>query len=137
MADTARQRILLIEDDQALSRVLSMLLASSGFDVHSESSGLTAINFAAEHRPDLVILDLRLPDISGYEVCKELRKIYNRWDVPVMMLTGMGQPSDQLRGFAHGADAYLTKPCESTELLGTIALLLGKPVPSEADDDVA
>ena len=130
MTVAPKERMLVIEDDVALAKFLKTLLESFSYHVHVEGSGAPALHDAAEHRPDLVILDLKLPDIDGYEVCRQLRKLYNKWDVPILMLTGMDQPIDQLRGFAHGADAYLTKPCEPHELLKTIARLLGETAPA-------
>ena len=123
---TARQRILVVEDEEPIARLLQRYLESVGFDVHREGSGAAALGYAAEHRPDLVILDLRLPDVHGYDVCKGLRRLYHAWVVPIMMLTGMDTPLDKLRGFSYGADAYLTKPFEPPALLPTIELLLGR-----------
>jgi DNA-binding response OmpR family regulator len=130
MANTKRQEILVVEDDQAMAEFVSMRLSSVGFEVHTEGAGAAALSYAAEHRPDLIILDSTLPDFGGYEVCKQLRKIYHPWDVPILMLTAMDKPIDELRGFAHGADAYLTKPYDSNELLQTVALLLGETTPT-------
>ena len=124
-----RQRILLIEDDEAIARLLHVYLDSAGYDVHVEHDGHHAITYATLHQPDLVILDLRLPDMHGYDVCRELRKTYHSWVLPIMMLTGMDTPIDQLRGYAFGADAYLTKPFEPPELLPTVELLLGRTGP--------
>jgi len=126
MATTAHKRVLVIEDDEPLARNLKQLLESEGFEVQTEPSGTVALSYAAECRPDLVILDLRLPDLHGFQVCQELRKIYHPWVVPILMLTAMDKPIDQLRGFAYGADAYLTKPCEFAELMKTVRLLLGQ-----------
>ncbi len=126
MAETMTDQLLVVEDDEALAKLLQKRLELAGYAVHVEHCGEAAARYAAEHRPDLVILDLRLPDIGGYEVCQRLRKLYSKWDVPILMLTGMDRPVDELRGFAHGADAYLLKPCELAELLKTIATLLGK-----------
>ena len=126
MAQQRRTRILVVEDDAAMARVLVAILASSEYDVHVESSGQAAIGYAAESPVNLVILDLRLPDLSGYEVCQQLRRFTNSWELPILMLTGMDKPVDQLRGFAFGADAYLTKPCDPDDLLRTVATLLGK-----------
>ena len=126
MVEAEKKSILVVEDDPSLALVLRRRLEASGFQVATVSSGAEALSDAAEHRPDLVILDLRLPDIHGYQVCRELRKLYHAWTMPILMLTGMDRPIDQLRGFAFGADAYLTKPCEPQELLKTIELLLGQ-----------
>ncbi|MBI3087308.1 MAG: response regulator [Candidatus Omnitrophica bacterium] len=126
MAETRSKRILIIEDDENLASSLRRLLMLEGFDVELQASGAMGLVQAAERPPDLVILDLKLPDVHGYQVCRELRKLHGSWTVPILMLTGMDQPIDQLRGYAHGADAYLTKPCQSQELLKTIKLLIGQ-----------
>ena len=130
MNETTLKRILVVEDDEQLADHLKRRLELEHFSVDTETSGSRALAYAAEHRPDLVILDLKLPDINGYEVCRELRKLYHPWIVPILMLTGMDKPIDQLRGFAHGADAFLTKPYEPAELLKTIHLLLGQTTPA-------
>ncbi len=127
MAEDAQQ-VLIVEDDPSVAKVLKTRLGTVGYGVHVEPCGSTALRYAAEHRPDLVVLDLRLPDLGGYEVCRQLRRLYQPWSVPVLMLTAMDRPIDQLRGFAHGADAYLTKPYSSDELLQTVELLLGQSV---------
>lgn len=126
MGNGHRKRILIVEDDEALAELLKLRLEEEDFEVHVEPRGLPALNYASEHQLDLVILDLRLPDISGYDVAKRLRQLYHPWVLPVLMLTGMDKPVDQLRGFAFGADAYLTKPFNPDELMKTIALLLGE-----------
>jgi len=126
MDGEAKTLILVVEDDLSVSRFLCALLESFGFAVHAERSGAAGVAFAAEHHPKLVILDLRLPDLGGYEVCRQLRRLYHPSVLPVLMLTGMDKPIDQLRGFAHGADAYLTKPCDPQELVKTVELLLGE-----------
>ena len=119
-------RILIVEDEQSIATLLTRCLEMEGFDVHAETTGESALSYAAQHRPDLVILDLRLPDLHGYEVCKALRALYHSWTLPIVMLTGMDTPVDRLRGYAYGADAYLTKPFEPPALLPTITFLLSK-----------
>ena len=131
MDGARRKQILVVEDEEALARYLKWELESVGFEAQTVLLGKAGLQYAAEHQVDLVILDLRLPDIHGYQVAQELRKLYHPWAVPILMLTAMDQPIDQLRGFAHGAEAYLTKPCESSELLKTVGLLLGEqPLPN-------
>jgi len=122
------EEILVVEDNRDTAQFLGLRLKSIGFQVHTEETGQAALNYAAEHRPDLVILDIRLPDINGYEVCKSLRRLYDLWTPPILMLTGLNEPVDKLRGFAHGADAYLTKPCNLAEIVKTVAFLLGEPL---------
>lgn len=130
MESLARKSILVVEDEETLARFLRWELESAGFEVHTETLGREALKYAAERRPDLVILDLQLPDLHGYQVCRELRRLYHPWVVPVLILTAMDRPIDQLRGFAYGADAYLTKPYEPSELFKTISLLLGEMAPA-------
>ena len=130
MMTSARKHVLIVEDEESLARMIGWQLESAGYEVRTEVRGKDGLAYAAEHRPDLVILDLRLPDLHGYDVCRELRKLYNPWAVPILMLTAMDKPIDQLRGFAYGADAYLTKPYEENELLKTVTLLLGEVVPT-------
>lgn len=118
--------ILLIEDEGDAAALLTMRLQAEGFQVHVEDTGGAALRYAAEHRPDLVILDLKLPDMSGYDVCLKLRQVWRPAAVPILMLTARGQSIDRWVGFAHGADAYLTKPYEPSELLLVIEQLLMK-----------
>jgi DNA-binding response OmpR family regulator len=123
-SDESKARILVVEDEEALARQLKGHLERAGHDVHVENSGKPALLFAAEHRTDLVLLDLMLPDISGYDVCVELRRLYHPWIIPVVMLTALDKPKHKLLGFSHGAHAYLTKPVQTQELLSTIAEML-------------
>lgn len=125
MAVITRERILVVEDDVDSAKILKIQMESAGFEAHTVEQGVKALNYAAEHPVDLVILDLRLPDISGLEVCKRLRKLCHPWVPPILILTAMNDPADRLHGFAHGADAYLTKPYQVTELLKTVSVLLG------------
>src|SRR5262245_56973080 len=125
-----KKLILMIDDEEELSRTMKMRLEGAGYQVQAELTGRQGLNFAAEQRVDLVILDVNLPDINGYEIARELRKLYHPWTLPILMLTVKDKPVDQLRGFAHGADAYLTKPFDSTELFQTVALLTGEAAAS-------
>jgi DNA-binding response OmpR family regulator len=122
--DGTHAQILIVEDDEALARLLKSHLERAGYDAHVEHQGKPALVFAAERRTDLVILDLVLPDMSGYDVCVELRRLYQPWVLPVVMLTALNQPKDQLLGFSHGAEAYLMKPVATSELLSTIEAML-------------
>jgi DNA-binding response OmpR family regulator len=125
-AKGARTRILIVEDDEALARQMKGHLDRAGFEAHVAREGKSALLFAAEQPIDLVILDLVLPDMSGYDVCVELRKLYHPWLLPTVMLTALSQPKNKLLGFGHGADAYLTKPVSSSELLSTIEAVLAR-----------
>ena len=124
MAAWPRERILVVEDEDKLARLMKQLLEAFGFEVQTAGSGAEALTYAAQERPALVTLDLRLPDQDGYAVCRQLRRLYHASIMPVVMVTAMDQPVDQLRGIASGADAYLTKPYYSSELIQTIVTLL-------------
>ncbi len=124
MQAITQKRILVVEDDTDLAFMLKTRLESAGYSVQIATSGEAALSHAAQDAPNLIVLDLKLPDLSGYEVCRQLRKLSQPWAVPVLMLTGMKEAVDQLRGFAVGADAYLTKPYDPEELLKTIDLLV-------------
>ena len=118
------ERILVVEDEDDIALILKARLESAGYEVHTETYGSSALSYAIEHHPDLVILDVKLPDLWGRDVCQELRKVYERAELPVLMFTVMNGPIDDILGFAAGADAYLTKDCEPTELLDTVDQLL-------------
>lgn len=132
MQQEQRKKLLIVEDDVPLVSLMAANLELAGYEAHVETSGREAVHAATTSPPDLVLLDLRLPDLSGYEVCKALRKLYHPWVLPIIMVTGLDQPINQLRGFAYGADAYLTKPFQFTELLETIALVFNGQHPSHA-----
>lgn len=118
-------KLLIIEDEASIARLLRTYLTTAGYEVHTEGLGAAALAWLEHERPDLVILDLRLPDMSGLEICRILRQRFHSWSLPIVMLTGMNAPADQLRGYAYGADAYLTKPFEPPALLPTLDVLLG------------
>ncbi len=129
---TRHKRILIVEDEAALARLVEWQLRAAGFESRAVATGQAALATAQEHWPDLVVLDLRLPDMSGYDVCRQLRSLASPWELPILMLTALDQPIDQLRGFAFGADAYITKPFDSTDLIKTACLLLGAPAPAQS-----
>lgn len=136
MESMRRKQILLVEDEPPLAFGLKKRLEMAGFDVHAELKGQPALDYVVDHRVDLVILDVNLPDINGYQIARQVRKFYHPWAVPILMLTINDKPIDQLRGFAHGADAYLTKPFHTQELLSTVSTLCGAPAAlSEGGDE--
>lgn len=126
MTALEQKRILIVEDDELCANSLKRLLEVEGFEVRTEPRGRVVLETTTAFKPDLIILDLKLPDVHGYEVCQAIRKRFHSWVMPILMFTGMDKPVDQLRGFAYGADAYLTKPCPATELVKTVRLLLGE-----------
>ena len=136
MEPIRRKQILIVDDEQLLAFGLKKRLEMAGFDVHAELKGQPAIEYVVDHRVDLVILDVNLPDVNGYQVARQVRKFYHPWAVPILMLTINDKPIDQLRGFAHGADAYLTKPFHTNELLNAVSMLCGAPASFPESRDV-
>ncbi len=114
-------RILLVDDEQLITESLSYSLKREGFDVEAVADGLSAIKAVEEKTPDLVVLDLMLPDISGFEVCRRLRTFTT---TPVIMLTARGEEIDRVLGLEVGADDYLAKPFSFRELLARIQAML-------------
>lgn len=125
MAELRRDRLLVAEYDPELADALSALLESAGFEVHTERLGTAALSYAAQELPDLAILDVQLPDMNGYRLCRELRSLCQYWIVPVLMLGETDLPVGEVHRFSHGADAYLTKSCEVQDVLRAVGFLLG------------
>lgn len=113
-----RNRILVIEDDPAVARSLRAGLERDGYAVTWQATGSEGLAHARAHPPDLILLDIRLPDLSGYDVCRELRRLGLRQ--PVVMLTVRGEETDKVLGLEMGADDYVTKPYSLRELLARI-----------------
>ena len=136
MVEVERKQILVVEDESKISGLMKLSLEAAGYEVRTEALGTEALDYAATKRPDLVILDIRLPDLLGYEVSERLRKLYDRTVVPILMVTAMDRPIDRLRGFAHGADAYMCKPFQLDELTETVATLLERGEPGQPAGEV-
>jgi DNA-binding response OmpR family regulator len=113
--------ILLVDDETLITDSLSYSLKREGFQVEAAADGLSALKAIEELKPDLIVLDLMLPDISGLEVCRRLRTTTS---VPVIMLTARGEEIDRVLGLEVGADDYLAKPFSFRELLARIHALL-------------
>ncbi len=118
----ASETILIIEDDPTMLRVLKDNCEYSGMSVKTASDGDAGLELALRARPDLVLLDIMLPKINGYEVCRLLRE--EGLDIPIIMLTAKGQESDIVLGLNLGADDYVTKPFNMNELLARIKAML-------------
>jgi DNA-binding response OmpR family regulator len=116
-----RARVLVVDDDPLLVRLLRTHLEKAGYRVLAAADGEQALEVAADELPDLVVLDLMLPKLDGYEVCRRIREFSL---VPVVMLTARGEPVDKLRGFEMGADDYLSKPFVPAELLARVRAVL-------------
>jgi two-component system response regulator MprA len=124
--DANTGRVLVVEDDEAIADVLRRTLRQEGHEVRSSIDGLDALVVAAEFAPDVVILDLGLPDLDGVEVCRRLRA---ESDVPILILTARGELGDRVVGLDSGADDYLVKPFERQELLARMRALMRRRPP--------
>ena len=122
MSREAVARILLVEDEEALAEGLRINLERKHYDVDVAGDGRTGLARASERRYDLILLDIRLPEIDGFEVCQRLRQEGNF--TPILMLTARNQPDDVVYGLKLGADDYVTKPFDLAELLARIEGLL-------------
>jgi two-component system phosphate regulon response regulator PhoB len=122
-------KILIVEDEEDLQQVLEYNLKQAGHEVISAKLGRDAVRLAREQRPDIVLLDLMLPDISGTEVCKSLKEGAATKAIPVLMVTARGEEIDRVVGFELGADDYVVKPFSVRELLLRVQAVLrrGKP----------
>jgi two-component system alkaline phosphatase synthesis response regulator PhoP len=124
------RRILLVEDEPGLVLTLTDRLTREGYDVESVSDGSAALTRASGGGFDLVLLDVMLPGMSGFDVCQALRR--RGVDTPVIMLTARGQLVDRVVGLKIGADDYVTKPFETVELLARIEARLRRPAPASS-----
>ncbi len=117
-------RLLLIDDDPIISEMVTLNLEHAGYQVIQASDGIKGQALAIQLVPDMIILDLMLPRVDGFTVCQRLRRDERTKEIPVMMLTAMGQIQDKVEGFNAGADDYLTKPFELDEMLARVRALL-------------
>jgi DNA-binding response OmpR family regulator len=130
------KKILAVDDEVRILTVLQKRLESAGYEVITAQNGMDGLRRAREENPDLVILDLIMPNISGYHVCGILKRDVNFKHIPVLMLTARSQEKDIQQGMEAGADAYMTKPFDHDTLLAQIADLLakGEEVKKAADE---
>lgn len=115
-------RVLLIEDDLATARGISLMLKSGGVVVDQVDSGEEGFDLAKHYEYDIVILDLMLPDMEGYEVVRRMRA--SRIDVPVLILSGLSRPQAKVKGLEVGADDFVTKPFDKAELLARVQAIV-------------
>jgi twitching motility two-component system response regulator PilH len=116
--------ILVVEDSPSQRAMIADLLKGSGLDVTSVSDGIEALEQIEGHRPDLVVLDIVMPRMNGYEVCRRLKADPKTQHVPIVMCSSKGEEFDRYWGMKQGADAYIAKPFQPTELVGTVKQLL-------------
>lgn len=112
-----KPRILIIDDDPAIADVLAINLQMAGYEVTKSLDGMQGQALAVQLSPDLILLDLMLPQVDGFTICQRLRRDPRTQDVPILMLTALSQTHNKVEGLNAGADDYLTKPFELEEML--------------------
>ena len=122
-----RQKILIVDDDENIAELISLYLAKECFDTRIVHDGESALTAFKEFAPDLILLDLMLPGIDGYQVCREIRKSS---DTPIIMLSAKGEIFDKVLGLELGADDYMIKPFDSKELVARVKAVLRRYTPA-------
>ncbi|PLX70589.1 MAG: response regulator [Denitrovibrio sp.] len=113
-------KVLIADDELRLRKVVSLHLKKSGFEVIEAGNGKQAIDIAQECMPDVIVLDVMMPEMTGLEACKALKALPELTSVPIILLTAMADSEDVKKGHEAGADAYLTKPFSPKELIDII-----------------
>jgi len=131
------EKILIIDDDVDTLRLVGLMLQRQGYLISAASNGSQGLSKALEERPDLILLDVMMPDMDGYEVTRRLRKNPATVAIPILMFTAKTQLDDKVTGFEVGADDYLTKPTHPTELQAHVKALLARAAPKESGSDIA
>ena len=123
--------IVIVDDDEDIRDIVGFHLKESGFDVLEYSTASDLMDSLRHHMPDLMILDLKLPDADGMEICKKLKNTQNLRDIPIIMLTGRGDETDRVLGLELGADDYITKPFSARELVARVKTVLRRKKPDQ------
>lgn len=127
-----RGEVLIVDDEPGISRLISMYLEREGFQTANARTGGEALEMVAAGSPSLIVLDIMLPDIDGWEVCREIRR---HSDVPIIMLTAREGDEDKIVGLEIGADDYVTKPFVPRELVARVKAILRRARPAAPSDD--
>lgn len=128
MQETQHERTILIVDDSAsVRKLVELTLRRRGYTVLSATSGVAALATLAETRPDLILLDVMLEELNGFQLCRAIRRHEDLADIPIIILSGREGEADRQAGVAAGVDAYLTKPFKPDELLEAVAVQLRRP----------
>ena len=118
---TNKQKVLIVDDDEHIAELISLYLTKECYDTQIASDGLQAVELFSSYKPNLVLLDLMLPGIDGYQVCREIRKSSS---VPIIMLSAKAEVFDKVLGLELGADDYIIKPFDSKELIARVKAVL-------------
>ena len=127
---TRVQTVLVVEDETSIASFVALYLKNAGYRVQTAGTGQDALDLLSHDRPDLIVLDLMLPDIDGIEVCRRIRR---GSDIPILMLTARDEDVDKIIGLEVGADDYLTKPFNPLELVARVKSILRRAVPERRE----
>jgi len=122
----SKKKILIVEDEESLLKLESILLTSKGFSVRGVPNGQAALDAIVQEKPDLILLDIMLPEVDGFEVCRRIKSDETTKHIPVVMLTAKKSREDMIRGESVGADWYITKPFKSAMIIETVQRFLSK-----------
>jgi two-component system, OmpR family, response regulator len=114
-------KIMVVDDEAHIRELVHLYLADEGFEIVEKSNGADALEYACNYKVDLVILDIMMPKLDGWDLCKELREL---GDMPILMITSKGEAQDKIKGFKLGTDDYLVKPFDPIELVLRVRALL-------------
>ena len=120
------EKILIVDDDVETLRLVGLMLQRQGYQIVAANNGTQAISMARNENPDLIILDVMMPDMDGYQVTTELRKDPQLAETPILMFTAKSQVDDKVSGYDAGVDDYLTKPVHPAELIAHLKALLSR-----------
>jgi len=122
-----KRRVLIVDDEPNIVLSLEFLLKQQGYEVRVARDGEEALAAAEDWRPDLIVLDVMLPGLDGFEVCRRLRERPENAALKILLLTARGREVERVRGLEEGADAYVRKPFSTRQMMITVAELLGRP----------
>ncbi len=131
---TTKQKILIVDDDENIAELISLYLTKECFDTRIVHDGEEALQAFKEYEPNLILLDLMLPGIDGYQVCREIRQ---KSSTPIIMLSAKGEVFDKVLGLELGADDYIIKPFDSKEMVARVKAVLRRYQPSRNDTSVS
>src|SRR5689334_9642674 len=126
------QKVLVVEDEASIASFVSLYLTNAGYLVQTVGSGHEALDKADSEKPDLIVLDLMLPDVDGIEVCRRIRQSS---EIPILMLTARDEDVDKIIGLEVGADDYLTKPFNPRELVARVKSILRRAAPERREHE--
>ena len=125
MANKPVQKVLVVDDEEPIQELLKYNLEKSGYDVKTASDGFKAVDIAKKFHPDLVLLDIMMPDVDGYEICRHIKKTEKLKHIHVAFMSAKTKEADIQKGYDLGASLYITKPFSTRELIKQVKELIG------------